>query len=93
MRIKNSASIDSYAVRAIADVNQTNIGSLKIKLHDKLAALDKLARALGMYQRIEDAESKTQRFAAVTIYEDYGPSPAHRKAAPQTESDDRDAGD
>ena len=38
-------------------------------MHDKLAALDKLARALGMYQAIEDAGNNTRSMVAVTIYE------------------------
>jgi hypothetical protein len=33
-------------------------GQLKIKMHDKLAALDKLARALGMYQDRVDVASQ-----------------------------------
>jgi len=37
---------------SISQVSQTDRGSLKAKLHDKILALDKLPRALEMYQPI-----------------------------------------
>jgi hypothetical protein len=69
VRMLPSATIDTSISRAIASVSQTAKGSLKVKLHDKIAALDKLARALGMYQPIEDAGNNTRSMVAVTIYE------------------------
>jgi hypothetical protein len=47
-------------------------------MHDKLAALDKLARALGMYQPIEDAGNNARSMVAVNIYEGRPASRARR---------------
>jgi hypothetical protein len=69
VRMLPSATMDPSISRAISQVSQTDRGSLGIKMHDKLAALDKLARALGMYQPIEDAGNNTRSMVAVTIYE------------------------
>jgi hypothetical protein len=69
VRILPSATIELSVRRAIAEVSQTDKGALKVKMRDKLAALDKLARALGMYQPIGDAGSTTENMVAVTIYE------------------------
>jgi len=67
VRMLPSATMDPSISRAISQVSQTDRGSLGIKMHDKLAALDKLARALGMYQPIEDAGNNTR--SMVAIYE------------------------
>ena len=47
LQIEPSALLRSELRRLISEVSQTDKGTLRIKLHDKLAALDKLARALG----------------------------------------------
>ena len=60
VRVLPSATMDPSISRTISQVSQTDRGSLRIKMHDKLAALDKLARALGMYQPIEDAGNNTR---------------------------------
>jgi phage terminase small subunit len=48
--VKDSSEIDDDAARAIAQVSQGAQGVLRIKMHDKTAALEKLARALGMFR-------------------------------------------
>jgi hypothetical protein len=82
VRILPSATLDPSIRRVIAEVSQTDRGSLKVRLYDKIAALDKLARALGMYQPIDDAGSKTENMVAVTVYEGLGASrPARGRPA------------
>jgi phage terminase small subunit len=44
-----STTIDPKVRRLISEVAQTDKGNIKVKMHDKLSGLDKLARALGMY--------------------------------------------
>jgi phage terminase small subunit len=68
VRMLPSATIDPSISRAIASVSQTAKGSLKVKLHDKIAALDKLARALGMYSETSRAAKDGPPLTAVTIY-------------------------
>ena len=60
VRVLPIATMDTSVSRVISEVSQTAKGSVKVKMHDKLAALDKLARALGMYQPIEDAGNNTR---------------------------------
>jgi len=52
--LKDSAQIDDDTALAIGEVSQGPNG-IKIKMHDKLAALDKIARHLGMYKDGSDA--------------------------------------
>ena len=47
--LKDSGEIDDDTAMAVAEVSQGPNG-IKIKLHDKLAALDKIARHLGMFK-------------------------------------------
>ena len=89
VRVKDSAEIEPRARRAIAEVSQTDKGSLKIKMHDKCAALDKLARSLGMYQELEDAESRAQNLVAVNVYNGRPAStPPHGEPASKVPGDD-----
>ena len=48
--MKDSAEIDDDTAAAIESVSQGAQGQLRIKMHDKPAALEKLARALGMFR-------------------------------------------
>jgi hypothetical protein len=70
VNVQAPTQMEARVARAIAEVAQTDKGSVKIKMHDKLGALDKLARALGMYQPIEDTGCNTQSMVAVNVYED-----------------------
>jgi hypothetical protein len=45
-----SAKIDPAARAAVASILQGVGGELRIKMHDKIPAIDKLARMLGMYR-------------------------------------------
>jgi hypothetical protein len=45
-----SAKIDPTARAAVASISQGVGGELRIKMHDKIPAIDKLARVLGMYR-------------------------------------------
>ncbi|GLX68316.1 terminase small subunit [Paenibacillus glycanilyticus] len=47
--ILNTESIDKDKVRAISEIKQTRDG-ITIKLHDKIGALDSIARHLGMFK-------------------------------------------
>jgi len=51
--VKASAGLDSRLTRAVAEVSETRTsggGAIRVKLADKLAALEKLGRALGMFR-------------------------------------------
>jgi phage terminase small subunit len=65
----DSDEIDDEARAAIAEVSQGANGALHVKMHDKVAALDKLARVLGMY-RIKVDVSHTRR--PRVVFEYYG---------------------
>jgi len=47
--VRSSADIPAHAAAAIASVEQTKDGGLKVRYHDKKGALDSLARHLGMF--------------------------------------------
>jgi len=52
--VLDSATLSDDAAAAVAEVSQFANGSLRIKLHDKPAALEKLGRTFGMFKdRIE----------------------------------------
>lgn len=54
VRLIDSAQLDADTAAAIAEVKQSPTGGLSIKFHDKLAALDKLGRALNLFkERVE----------------------------------------
>ena len=59
--------MDPAVRRAISKVVQRGGGGLRVVMHDKLAALDKLARALGMYQDDTDPKSPAQPLVATVI--------------------------
>jgi hypothetical protein len=50
MDVDTPSEIDDDAARAIAQVSQGAHWVLRIKMHDKTATLEKLARALGMFR-------------------------------------------
>ena len=75
--LTNCADLDEATAAAIAEVSQTKDG-LKIKLHDKKAALDSIGRHLGMFRdkvehtgkdggaiKHEIKETATEKFAAI----------------------------
>jgi len=47
--LRDSDEIDDDTALAIAEISMTEKGALKIKMHEKLGALDKLCRHLGLY--------------------------------------------
>jgi phage terminase small subunit len=50
----DSSLIDPDIVPAIAEVSQNANGAMRVKLHDKVGALERLGRALGMFKdRVE----------------------------------------
>lgn len=52
--VLDSAEIDPDTACAVSEVSQSATGGLRIKLHDKTAALEKLGRAMGMFKdRVE----------------------------------------
>lgn len=50
VRLISSDDIDDDTAAAVAEVSQTKEGALKVKLHDKRAALVDLGRHLGMFK-------------------------------------------
>lgn len=50
----DSDKLDDEIAGAIAEVSQTDRGGLKIKMHDKLSALEKLGKHLGMFVERHD---------------------------------------
>jgi phage terminase small subunit len=50
VRLIGSDQIDDLTAATVSEVSQTKEGSLRVKLHDKLGALDKLGRHLGMFK-------------------------------------------
>jgi phage terminase small subunit len=78
-----STTIDPKVRRLISEVAQTDKGNIKVKMHDKLSALDKLARALGMYTETSGVAKDAPPLTAVTIYSgrpDNLPAPGERVA-------------
>lgn len=64
-----SEDIDDATAAAIAEIGQTDKGSVKIKLHDKLSALEKLGKHLGMFKEKVELSGKDGgplQFADVT---------------------------
>ena len=53
IKLTGSADIDDDTAAALSEFSLTPTG-FKVKLHDKLGALDKLARHLGMYSEAQD---------------------------------------
>jgi phage terminase small subunit len=47
--LKGSDKLPASVTAAISEISQTRDGSLKVKLHDKLAALEKLGRHVGLF--------------------------------------------
>lgn len=56
IRLKNAEDIPASLTPAIAELSQTRDG-IKLKLHDKGAALDRLAKILGMYAPEKENEA------------------------------------
>ena len=63
-----SAKIDPAARAAVASISQGVGGELRIKMHDKIPAIDKLARVLGMYRDKIDVTSETKQIVPVLVY-------------------------
>ena len=63
-----SAKIDPTARAAVASISQGVGGELRIKMHDKIPAIDKLARLLGMYRDKTDVTSDTKEIVPVLVY-------------------------
>lgn len=53
LALKAAAELSPEAAAAIAEISQAKDGTLKIKLHDKLSALDKIGRHLGMFKEAD----------------------------------------
>jgi phage terminase small subunit len=52
--VVDSATLEPETAAAVAEVSQGATGALKVKMHDKSAALEKLGRTLGMFKdRVE----------------------------------------
>jgi phage terminase small subunit len=58
--LRPSHKLDPALRRAVSKISQDRYGNVRIELFDKIAALDKLARALGMYQDAGHVEDNSQ---------------------------------
>jgi phage terminase small subunit len=54
----DSDEIEDDVRGAVAEVTQCPNGALHVKMHDKVAALDKLARVLGMYRMVDVSHTR-----------------------------------
>ena len=63
--IVNSADLDDASAALIAEVSQTKDGNLKVKLHDKLRALDKIGQHLGMFPQTVNVNADHQHHHTV----------------------------
>jgi phage terminase small subunit len=50
VKLISSDVVDNDTAAAISEISQTREGALKVKLHDKLSALEKLGKHLGMFK-------------------------------------------
>jgi phage terminase small subunit len=51
VRAFDSATLPPHIRAAVSEVSLTDKGSFKIKLHDKIGAIEKLMRHLGMFEK------------------------------------------
>ena len=58
VKVKDSAQIDEGTAAAIAEVRRYSWGAVRLKMHDKLAALALLGRHLGMFVDRHEVVSK-----------------------------------
>lgn len=65
IRLKDSATLDAVRRRAIVEVKETASGGLSIKLADKVAALDRLGKHLGMFIEKHEHSGKVETSAPV----------------------------
>ena len=61
----DSADLDPAIRAAVAEVSLSKDGTFKVKMHDKLVALDKLSRHLGLFEK--DNEQKADPLAALIL--------------------------
>ena len=62
------ATMDPMVAATVAEISQGEKGQLRVKMHEKVGALDKLARVLGMYRDKTDVASNTQQIVPVLVY-------------------------
>lgn len=82
------ATMDAMVAATVAEISQGERGQLKVKMHDKVAAIDKLARAMGLYQDKLDVTSAGQPIVPVLNYTGAPPKILARKLghAPASEA-------
>jgi phage terminase small subunit len=77
IEILSSKDLSTDAARAVAEVTYSKSGgATKVKLHDKKAALEALARHLGLFKdRIEVSAPDDAAPAVLNVYVVHGPPP------------------
>ncbi len=65
-RLKNREEIPPELLPAIAEISETREG-IKIKLHDKMGALDKLARILKMYDGENEEKERVSKINTINL--------------------------
>jgi phage terminase small subunit len=70
IRFKESSQLTPEQLAAVAEVEEKtgNTNSFRLKLHDKLSALDKLARHLGLYEQDNRQQAPSLNARTVNIY-------------------------
>jgi hypothetical protein len=56
--VLDSETLSADAVAAVAEVSQTDRGGIRVKMRDKLGALEKLGRQLGMFKDTVRAQGR-----------------------------------
>jgi hypothetical protein len=73
--VLDSSTIDPDAAAAVAHVSQSATGAIRVTMHDKGAALERLARALGMFKdRLEVASDGKPVAPIINLYSYPGPA-------------------
>jgi phage terminase small subunit len=68
--LRDSASLTDDQAAAVMEVSQTVSqagGSLKVKMHNKVEALEKLARHVGLYDKTQEDDSEAINALAVSV--------------------------
>lgn len=82
-----SADIDHDAAAAVAEISQGKDGALKIKMHNKVAALQEIGRHLGIAQKLEHSGPDG---AALVPVLNVSLSTSRREPSPEAGSSSRD---
>ena len=69
LRARDSADLPPNISSAIADVSMSRDGTIRVKMHDKMRALDSLARHLGMFEKDNEQVGKAAAGTVAALIE------------------------